>query len=337
MCIPKQQRSVVPPTFDMSAFTTPKSIPTQRPKRTSKSGKRRDQFIVVQHHYHDHANECATSEEKLILDSAQQNPLVASFPMKLFMMLEQVEADGNAHIVSWQPHGRCFVVHEPELFKELLPRYFSLSKVSSFQRQLNLYDFTRLTRGKDKGGYYNEYFLRSRPHLLNKIQRIKVKGTGVRARSNPEQEPNFWTMPYVGATPSPSTAAFPMESSSSSNDRNQHVSSLASVVSEEDYSEAAVPAVVSSAQAIKDENQDVILRQPASEVSEVKLCGWGMPFYYLDSLPGCGPETQPTTGFDKSASSIDFLNSIDMDDFLDSVVDVDTDMSFNNLLEQIVD
>ena len=190
MCISKQ-RNFIAQSFNMAEL--PKTAQQPRPKRISKSNnKRRDQFIVVQHHYHDHANECATTEEKLILDSVQQNPLVASFPMKLFMMLEQVQADGNSHIVSWQPHGRCFVVHEPELFKELLPRYFSLSKVSSFQRQLNLYDFTRLTRGKDKGGYYNEFFLRGRAHLLGKIQRIKVKGTGVRARSNPEQEPNFW-------------------------------------------------------------------------------------------------------------------------------------------------
>jgi len=100
-------------------------------------------------------------------------------------------------VVSWQPHGRCFVVHKPKEFVDLLPKYFKLSKLASFQRQLNLYGFQRLTRGRDRGGYYHELFLRDRVFLSHNIQRIKVKGTGVRARSNPDQEPDFWQMPWV--------------------------------------------------------------------------------------------------------------------------------------------
>lgn len=317
MCISKQSpASLMAQSMAMNALRKPSS---HRAKRSSKSSKRRDQFIVVQHDYHDHAEEKATSEEKLILDSAQQNPLVASFPMKLYMMLEQVEADGNAHIVSWQPHGRCFVVHEPELFKELLPRYFSLSKVSSFQRQLNLYDFTRLTRGKDKGGYYNEFFLRGKAHLLNKIQRIKVKGTGVRARSNPEQEPDFWGMEWVG---------------DASSNTPSKISSQASVVSH-DEQEVEVANVTSIT---LDENDQV--RVPVETLSgDIKLCGWGMPFYYLDSLPGQSHESR-TASLNQAPSvgeSMDFLKAIDMDNFLDSVVDIDTDMSLDDMLERIVD
>jgi hypothetical protein len=113
-------------------------------------------------------------------------------------MLDQMEADGHADVIGWQQHGRCFVVRKPKEFKELLPRYFKLSKMSSFQRQLNLYGFQRLTRGRDKNGYYHEYFLRGKPALSHKIQRTKVKGTGVRARSNPTTEPHLWDMPWVG-------------------------------------------------------------------------------------------------------------------------------------------
>jgi len=32
------------------------------------------------------------------------------------------------------------------------------------------------------------------------MTRVKVKGTGVRARSNPDAEPDFWQMRFVGAT-----------------------------------------------------------------------------------------------------------------------------------------
>ena len=70
--------------------------------------------------------------------------------------------------------------------------------MASFQRQLNLYGFQRLTRGRDKNGYYNEYFLRGKPALAHNITRTKVKGTGVRARSNPNEEPHLWEMSWVG-------------------------------------------------------------------------------------------------------------------------------------------
>lgn len=112
-------------------------------------------------------------------------------------MLESVEAEGLNHIVSWQPHGRCFVVHNPTDFVHILARCFKISKVASFQRQLNLYGFQRLTTGNDSGGYYHELFLRGKIFLADNIHRIKVKGTKIRARSNPEQEPNFYAMPWV--------------------------------------------------------------------------------------------------------------------------------------------
>lgn len=47
-------------------------------------------------------------------------------------------------------------------------------------------------------GYYHEYFLRGKPALAHQIQRTKVKGTGVRARSNPTTEPHLWEMTWVG-------------------------------------------------------------------------------------------------------------------------------------------
>ena len=72
-------------------------------------------------------------------------------------MLETIADDGYGDVVGWQPHGRCFLVRQPERFRELLPRYFTLSKIASFQRQLNLYGFKRLTRqDRDRNAYYHE-------------------------------------------------------------------------------------------------------------------------------------------------------------------------------------
>lgn len=49
--------------------------------------------------------------------------VVVPFPVKLYAMLEGTQKEGLEHIVSWQPHGRCFMVHEPtEFVADILPR-----------------------------------------------------------------------------------------------------------------------------------------------------------------------------------------------------------------------
>ena len=122
------------------------------------------------------------------------------FPLKLHEMLDQIEADGLAEVISWQPHGRCFVVHDPKRFSDsVMPTYFRQTKFASFQRQLNLYGFSRLTSGRDKGGYFHELFLKGKSFLCHRMQRLKIKGTGVRKASSPETEPQFYAMSYVNS------------------------------------------------------------------------------------------------------------------------------------------
>jgi len=46
----------------------------------------------------------------------------SNFPIKLFDLLTSLEAQGLDHIVSWAPHGRCFVVRNQEEFvSSILP------------------------------------------------------------------------------------------------------------------------------------------------------------------------------------------------------------------------
>lgn len=69
------------------------------------------------------------------------------------------------------------MVHQPREFAEhVMPKYFRMSRYSSFQRQLNLYEFQRVTDGPDKGAYYHELFVKGRPDLSSSMKRIKIKG-----------------------------------------------------------------------------------------------------------------------------------------------------------------
>jgi len=76
-----------------------------------------------------------------------------TFPQKLHQMLSDLERqEGGTEIASFLPHGRAFCIHKPRDFvKHIMPKYFRMSRFSSFQRQLNLYDFQRITEGPDKG------------------------------------------------------------------------------------------------------------------------------------------------------------------------------------------
>jgi hypothetical protein len=141
----------------------------------------------------DGTSDCDESEQQVA-----RGGVVTPFPWKLHDMLERIEEDGYAHVVSWQPHGRCFVVHNPTKFvTEVMPIYFNQTKFASFQRQLNLYGFSRLTTGRDKGGYYHDAFLRGMRQLCQNMTRQKVKGTKVRRALEPALEPQFYSMPFM--------------------------------------------------------------------------------------------------------------------------------------------
>uniref|UniRef100_A0A7S0ADT0 HSF-type DNA-binding domain-containing protein n=1 Tax=Minutocellus polymorphus TaxID=265543 RepID=A0A7S0ADT0_9STRA len=188
---------------------------------------------LVEHNYHDYSqvappSSCASSSFSDSDDATATTttPVFVTrggtatlFPLKLYGLLDDaMSADPRrdrqlpgvlngqilSQIVCFQPHGRAFKVQDVPLFKAcVLPVYFGKMKYSSFLRQLNLYGFTRLSKGPDKGGYYHELFLQHRQYLVYRIQRMKVKGSGTRAAANPDKEPNFYAMTYMRDIPYP--------------------------------------------------------------------------------------------------------------------------------------
>ena len=161
---------------------------------------------IETHDYHDYANVPTSHTDQAYL---ARNLLYANscanklpFPLKLHKMLDEVETALMDHVISWQPHGRCFKVKSSEDIKPLLDLYFGGAKYSSFQRNLNIYGFKRITRGPDAGSYYHEMFLRGREHLCGRMMRTAVKGTNARLAGNPDEEPNFYSMPPVNTSTS---------------------------------------------------------------------------------------------------------------------------------------
>ena len=80
----------------------------------------------VQHNYRDHANVTDSMSGLAVNNELAHSASDRNFPVKLHFMLNELESDGLSHIVSWQPHGRCFVVHKQEDFvSTILPMYVS--------------------------------------------------------------------------------------------------------------------------------------------------------------------------------------------------------------------
>jgi HSF-type DNA-binding len=124
-----------------------------------------------------------------------------SFPMVLHSLLEQAVGQEYDSIISWQSHGRAFIVHDQEHFvSDIMPHFFRQSQFPSFLRQLALYGFQRISKRtvSDQGSYFHEMFLRGEPDLCQNIQRQRIKGSS-KQRSRREI-PDFSLMTAVGTS-----------------------------------------------------------------------------------------------------------------------------------------
>jgi HSF-type DNA-binding len=107
-------------------------------------------------------------------NSAQSN--FESFPMKLHRMLKEVEKiPEHESIVRFLPNGESFELLDISRFEaNLMKSYFPRMKgFASFQRQLNLYKFRRVS--SSQGVYHHPYFHRDYPSSCLKMKRSNAK------------------------------------------------------------------------------------------------------------------------------------------------------------------
>jgi hypothetical protein len=90
---------------------------------------RKSQRTYVEHDYEDHYFDSPLDpieQETEQDEGTRRGPrggVVEPFPSRLFRMLEDAEANEFDDLVSWQPHGRCFIVHCPTAFVEkIMPK-----------------------------------------------------------------------------------------------------------------------------------------------------------------------------------------------------------------------
>jgi hypothetical protein len=101
--------------------------------------------------------------------------MVIIFPVKLHKLLCEANRNGHEDIISWLPDGKSFKVHDKtKLANEIMPCFFGSSKYRSFQKNLNMWNFTFQRRGgvdgvhphTSKGACFHPLFLRDSPSLL---------------------------------------------------------------------------------------------------------------------------------------------------------------------------
>merc|ERR1712232_901244 len=86
------------------------------------------------------------------------------FPVKMHKILEK---NDYPSIISWQPHGRAFRIHDKGLFmKIVVVEHFQLRHSRSLDRQFAMYGFKRITGNlrfnEDADCHYHPLFLRGR-------------------------------------------------------------------------------------------------------------------------------------------------------------------------------
>lgn len=120
------------------------------------------------------SNEPSSASKKAIDANAKESR--QPFPVKVYEMLQDADPKKFSHLISWNPAGTGFMVHDKDKFTDdIVPLYFNLTKYKSFQRQLSLYGFQRVTVGPNKGLRFHDKLRRGQADLVRQMKPVGYK------------------------------------------------------------------------------------------------------------------------------------------------------------------
>lgn len=83
-----------------------------------------------------------------------------------------IEMEGLTDIIAWVRNGQAIIVHDSDRLLKLLPIFgLSQTKYRSFERQLNMWHWERITAGPNKGAWMHPCFIRGNKVLCSYMSR----------------------------------------------------------------------------------------------------------------------------------------------------------------------
>ena len=141
-----------------------------------------------------------------------------TFVGKLYNMLENPQIQ---HLMHWTESGESFVVENPEEFsRTILPQFFKHGKFASFVRQLNMYDFHKVTEfipphaqgmatspDQIAWEFQHSKFKRGRPDLVAEIKRKIPRSAEIRRTERLAHKVMMGAKPHHFPTMTPAQAS----------------------------------------------------------------------------------------------------------------------------------